>query len=143
MNSILSKYYEVGITLIRSKMLEVNSPAYRREKQRVLDEEAKAAGESRKIATIGRLECLKVMSEDELHAVLMTLLPVANIEPAAAQDRSKYMIGTQSNSLVIRSNKILVRVGGGFASLEEHARQVGPFECIKIYKKVKELESNN
>ena len=143
MNSILSKYYEVGIALIRSKMLEVNSPAYRREKQRVLDEEAKAAGESRKIATIGRLECLKVMSEDELHAVLMTLLPVANIEPAAAQDRSKYMIGTQSNSLVIRSNKILVRVGGGFASLEEHARQVGPFECIKIYKKVKELESNN
>ena len=140
MNSILSKYYEVGIALIRSKMLEVNSPAYRREKQRQLDEEAKAAGESRKIATIGRLECLKVMSEDELHAVLMTLLPVANIEPAAAQDRSKYMIGTQSNSLVIRSNKILVRVGGGFASLEEHARQVGPFECIKIYKKVKELE---
>ena len=34
----------------------------RREKQRILDEEAKAAGESRKMATIGRLECLKVMN---------------------------------------------------------------------------------
>ena len=79
-NNILSKYYEVGVALIRAKMLEVNSPAYRREKQRQLDEEAKAAGESRKIATIGRLECLKVMSEEELHAVLMTLLPVANID---------------------------------------------------------------
>ena len=53
------------------------------------------------------------------------------------------MIGTLSNSLVIRSNKILVRVGGGFASLEEHAKQVGPFECIKIYKKIKELEVSN
>ena len=79
-NNILSKYYEVGVALIRAKMLEVNSPAYRREKQRQLDEEAKAAGESRKIATIGRLECLKVMNEEELHAVLMTLLPVANID---------------------------------------------------------------
>ena len=124
-------------------MLEVNSPAYRREKQRMLDEEAKAAGESRKIATIGRLECLKVMSEEELHSVLMTLLPVANIDASATQDRCKYMIGTLSNSLIIRSNKILVRVGGGFASLEEHAKQIGPFECIKIYKKVKELEASN
>ena len=53
------------------------------------------------------------------------------------------MIGTLSNSLVIRSNKILVRVGGGFASLEEHAKQVGPFECIKIFKKIKELEDSN
>ena len=131
-NDILRKYYEVGISLIKSKMLEVNSPAYRREKQRILDEEAKAAGEHRKIATIGRLECLKVMNQEELSAVLMTLLPVANIDAASKQDSCKYMIGTLSNALIVRSNKILVRVGGGFASLEEHAKQVGPFECIKI-----------
>ena len=142
-NLLLGKYIETGVALIRAKMLEVNSPGYRKEKQRILDAEAKAAGESRKFATIGRLECLKVMSEEELHSVLLTMLPVANIDAAATQDRCKYMIGTLSTSLIIRSNKIMVRVGGGFASLEEHVKQVGPFECIKIYKKQKELDASN
>ena len=31
----------------------------------------------------------------------------------------------------------MLRVGGGYATLEEHLRQVGPFECIKIYKLMK------
>ena len=31
----------------------------------------------------------------------------------------------------------MIRVGGGYATLEEHLRQVGPFECIKIYKLMK------
>jgi len=28
----------------------------------------------------------------------------------------------------------MIRVGGGFATLEDHIKQVGPFECIKINK---------
>ena len=83
------------------------------------------------------------MNQEELSAVLMTLLPVANIDAASKQDSCKYMIGTLSNALIVRSNKILVRVGGGFASLEEHAKQVGPFECIKIWKKINELKTSN
>ena len=47
------------------------------------------------------------------------------------------MIGTQVGVLMIKSNSIMIRVGGGFATLEEHIRQVGPFECIKIYKLMK------
>ena len=31
----------------------------------------------------------------------------------------------------------MIRVGGGYATLEDHIRQVGPFECIKIYKLMK------
>mgnify|MGYP000267071532 CR=1 FL=1 len=38
---------------------------------------------------------------------------------------------------MIKSNSIMIRVGGGFATLEDHIRQVGPFECIKIYKLMK------
>ena len=34
----------------------------------------------------------------------------------------------------------MIRVGGGFATLEDHIRQVGPFECIKIYKLMKGSE---
>ena len=35
----------------------------------------------------------------------------------------------------------MVRVGGGYMTLQEHIRQVGPFECIKIYKHMKEEEA--
>ena len=35
----------------------------------------------------------------------------------------------------------MVRVGGGFATLEEHIKQIGPFECIKIYKHIKTEEA--
>ena len=31
----------------------------------------------------------------------------------------------------------MIRVGGGYAKLEEYIRQNGPFECIKIYKLMK------
>ena len=31
----------------------------------------------------------------------------------------------------------MVRVGGGFATVDDHIKQVGPFECIKIYKIMK------
>lgn len=39
--------------------------------------------------------------------------------------------------LLIKSNTIMIRVGGGFATLDAHIKQVGPFECIKIYKTMK------
>ena len=38
---------------------------------------------------------------------------------------------------MLKSNQIMVRVGGGYATLQEHIRQVGPFECVKIYKVMK------
>ena len=77
------------------------------------------------------------MNEVELQVVLIALLPIIKMEEKPAPDKCKYMIGTQSGILMIRSNQIMIRVGGGFATLEEHIRQVGPFECIKIYKLMK------
>lgn len=47
------------------------------------------------------------------------------------------MIGTQSSMLMIKTDRVMIRVGGGFATLEEHIKQVGRFECIKIYKLMK------
>jgi len=47
------------------------------------------------------------------------------------------LVGTLAQSLLIKANKIMVRVGGGYSTLQEHIRQVGPFECIKIYKHMK------
>ena len=47
------------------------------------------------------------------------------------------MIGTLSNILMIKADQIMLRVGGGYATFEQYIHQVGPFECIKIYKLMK------
>ena len=39
--------------------------------------------------------------------------------------------------MLIKNNSVMIRVGGGFASLEEYIKHNGPFECIKIYKLMK------
>ena len=39
--------------------------------------------------------------------------------------------------MMIKANQIMLRVGGGYATFEDYIKQVGPFECIKIYKLMK------
>ena len=65
---------------------------------------------------------------------LLALLPVLKMEERPSPDKCKYLIGTLTGVLMIKTNQIMIRVGGGFATLEDHIRQVGPFECIKIHK---------
>ncbi len=38
---------------------------------------------------------------------------------------------------MIKSNGIMIRVGGGYETLENHINHIGHFECIKIYKLMK------
>ena len=94
-------------------------------------------GETPERAKIDEFEYLRVMKEEELQVVLIALLPFIKLEEKPATDKCKYMIGTQAGILMIKTNQIMIRVGGGFATLEDHIRQVGPFECIKIYKLMK------
>lgn len=77
------------------------------------------------------------MTEGELQCTLLALLPVLSLEEKPSPDKCKYLIGTQAGVLMIKTNQIMIRVGGGFATLEDHIKQVGPFECIKIYKLMK------
>jgi len=65
------------------------------------------------------------------------MLPVIKIELGNPVDKCKYQIGTQAGVLLIKTNQIMIRVGGGFATLEAYIKQNGPFECIKIYKLMK------
>lgn len=58
------------------------------------------------------------------------MLPIIKLE---GQD-GKYMIGTQKQSIQIKSDRLFIRVGGGYATLEEYLKQNGPFECIKLAK---------
>lgn len=134
---IMANIKRVGAELIRDKMLCVNQPEYLAEKQRLLNEIAEEDGTEPRQAKIDDLEYLRIMSEVELQVVLIAMLPIIKIELNPSTEKCKYMIGTLANVLLIKANQIMIRVGGGFATLEDHIRQVGPFECIKIYKLMK------
>ena len=78
------------------------------------------------------------MNEAELQVILQAMLPLVRMEERPADgNKIKYMIGTLAHTLLIKGKSVMLRVGGGYASLEEHIKQVGPFECIKIYKLMK------
>lgn len=77
------------------------------------------------------------MNEAELQVTLLAMLPVLKIELNNAPDKCKYQIGTLAGILLIKTNQIMIRVGGGFSTLEAYIKQVGSFECIKIYKLMK------
>ena len=77
------------------------------------------------------------MTEEDLNDVLIALLPIIRLEEKITGDKCKYMVGTQSNVMMIKANQIMLRVGGGYATFQDYIKQVGPFECIKIYKMMK------
>merc|ERR1712110_258701 len=75
---------------------------------------------------------LDYMKEDEVNMLLTSMLPVIKLEAG------KYMIGAEKKPIQIKNDSLLIRVGGGYATLEEYLHQNGPFECIKIVKVMKE-----
>ena len=56
------------------------------------------------------------MTEEDLNAVLIALLPIIRLEEKIVGDKCKYMVGTQSNVMMIKANQIMLRVGGGYAT---------------------------
>ena len=56
------------------------------------------------------------MTEEDLNDVLIALLPIVRLEEKITGDKCKYMVGTQSNVMMIKANQIMLRVGGGYAT---------------------------
>ena len=127
-NEMLSEFYEESKRVIAEAMQIVNSTEYR-EKKMAQEREA-AIRECRKprMLTQDKYEFLDVMDQEQLNITLLSLLPIIKIE------KEKYMIGTECKKIQIKSDRLFIRVGGGYATLEEFIKQHGPFECIKIYK---------
>ena len=86
---------------------------------------------------------LDFMDLKELEAFVVAFLPVLKLDENNPKDQkkdAKYLIGTDKKSLQIKATDILIRVGGGYATLEEYLKQNGPFECIKIAKHMRDKE---
>lgn len=118
----MSKIKLTGAQLIQEKIILVNKPEYMEEKQRILDQIADKDGTPRQKARLEKFEYLRIMTEGELHITLLALLPVLSLEEKPAADKCKYLIGTQAGVMMIKTNQIMIRVGGGFATLEDYIK---------------------
>ena len=68
------------------------------------------------------------MTIRELGALLCCLLPIAKV------GELKYMIGTEAKKIIVKSDKVLIRTGGGFMPLEEHINKYALSECLIIWR---------
>jgi len=74
---------------------------------------------------------------EDVHQLLTALLPIIKLD-----NGGKYMIGTLKHTIQIKSDRLFIRVGGGYATLEEYLKQNAPFECIKIAKVMRDKQCN-
>ena len=68
---------------------------------------------------------LDFMDLKELEAFVVAFLPVLKVDENNPKDQkkdAKYLIGTDKKSLQIKATDILIRVGGGYATLEEYLK---------------------
>ena len=79
---------------------------------------------------------LQEMDTSEINQLLTALVPVLKLEGG------KYLLGTQKHIVQIKSNCLMIRVGGGFATMTEYLHQNGPFECIKLTKVMRDQKCN-
>ena len=68
------------------------------------------------------------MTAKELGQLLCCLLPLAKIED------KRYMIGAEAKKIVVTSDKVMIRTGGGFCTLEEHIEKYALSECLVIWR---------
>ena len=59
---------------------------------------------------------LNHMSEGELSLLLTSTLPIIKLEPGL------YMIGTEKKAVQIKSDRLFIRVGGGFSTVEDYVK---------------------
>lgn len=68
------------------------------------------------------------MTLKELCVLFCCLLPIAKIE------ENKYLIGTEAKMIIVKSDKVLIRTGGGYCPLDEHINKFALFECLLIWR---------
>ena len=73
-------------------------------------------------------ELLCTMTLNQLCILLTCLLPIAKISD------NKYMIGTEGKLIIVKSDKVMIRTGGGYVPLDEHINKFALFECLLIWR---------
>jgi len=95
---------------LRKSIEMVNSEAYQLKKQQVANEDARAKGLPLMATTIDEFEYLYIMEETELDEVVRAMLPIVKVDA----EKNKYMIGTVCHVVQVKTDRLLIRVGGGY-----------------------------
>jgi hypothetical protein len=66
------------------------------------------------------------MTQAQTDQAMVGLIPIVRIESG------KYLIGTEIKSMQIKNESLLVRVGGGYATLQDHLSKCARQECLKL-----------
>ena len=86
----------------------------------------------------------KYVKGDDIDAMFGEAMVRAGcVVPCARQGPGKYMFGTRNIIAKIVNNKLLIRVGGGFMSIDEFIEQYGPMEMLKIAKQEEVKQGKN
>ena len=80
------------------------------------------------------------MDEMEMQLTLVSMMPI--IKHREENGRHYYMLGTEVKEIQIKTDRLFLRVGGGYVTLQEYIEQNGAFECIKIYKVMRDTKCN-
>ena len=75
---------------------------------------------------------MEKMDTQQVGAALVEHMPLVKLADG------EYLIGTEKKKIIVKSNNLLIRVGGGFITLEEYITRNAPFECIKIHMLMKD-----
>ena len=75
-------------------------------------------------------DVLKGLDANTMERVIMGLIPIFRVSS------TKYLIGSQIKSVMVRSDRLLVSVGGGAITIEEHWRTAAVSEMLKINKQL-------
>jgi len=66
------------------------------------------------------------MTLAQLEAAMAALIPIVKLE------QGKFMIGTEKKQVLVKNEKLIVRIGGGFEPMETHIDHIARPECLKI-----------
>ena len=82
------------------------------------------------------------MTKKDYDALVTAFLPLLKLEEITANtfQQGKYLVGTLKQAIQIKNNSLLIRVGGGYSTLEAYLDQNGPFECIKLSKQMRDTK---
>lgn len=71
-------------------------------------------------------EWITEMLFEKFDKTMFGLVPVVKLEPG------KFMIGTEKKQVIVKNDTLIVRIGGGFESLDRHIDHIARNECLKI-----------
>ena len=67
---------------------------------------------------IEQYEFLYVMNEMELQLTLVSMMPILKFKEE--NNRHYYMLGTEVKEIQIKTDRLFLRVGGGYVTLQEY-----------------------